>query len=72
MWRFLILMVFSLVAGCADTPDRVESTSAMTEPDCPPGKILFVEDDHYYCVDERVFEPEDCWPCARTRDWFND
>ena len=68
MWRLLILTVISLVAGCAGTTDRVKSSSTMTEPECPPGQIPFVEDDHYYCVDQRVFEPEDCWPCGRDRD----
>lgn len=68
MWRFLILMTFSLVAGCAATPYRGNSYSAKTEPDCPRGKVGVVEDDRYYCVDPDVFEPEDCWPCGNEQD----
>ena len=72
MRRVLILTVFSLLAACAGTPDHEQSSSIKTEPECPSGQILFVEDDRYYCLDERALEPEDCWPCARERDWFND
>jgi len=56
MWRFLILIIFSLVAGCADTPDRVKSSSTKTGLECPSWKTVVVEDDHYYCVDPDVFE----------------
>ena len=51
MWRFFILMILSLVTGCAGTPDGVNSSSTKIESGCPSWKIIVVEDDHYYCVD---------------------
>ncbi len=68
MRRLLIVMIFSLVAGCAGTPYRGHAASAKIEPDCPRGKIVVVEANRYFCVDPDVFEPEDCWPCGDERD----
>jgi hypothetical protein len=65
MWRFFILMTFSLMVGCAGTPDldgspdREDSSSANTEPTCPTFKTLIVEDDRYYCVDDDLLEDRD-------------
>jgi hypothetical protein len=59
MWRCLILVIFSLVVGCAGTPDGVNASSTKTESGCPSWKIIVVEDDHYYCVDPDDLEREE-------------
>lgn len=59
MWRFLILIIFLLAAGCAGTSDGVNSSSTQTESGCPSWKIIVVEDDHYYCVDPDALEREE-------------
>jgi len=49
MWRFLVIMILTLVASCADTPGR--EASANSESECPAWKVEVVDDGRIYCVD---------------------
>jgi hypothetical protein len=60
MRDMLIVMISSLVSGCAGIPDRVNSFSAKAGPHCPAGQVAVVErrmmDDRYDCVDPGFIE----------------
>ena len=48
-------MVFALVAGCADTPEREGSDKF----ECPSWKIEVVDNGRIYCVDRDIWEERD-------------
>jgi len=57
MWRFLVIMILTLVASCADTPGR--EASANSESECPAWKVEVVDDGRIYCVDSDIWERRD-------------
>ena len=58
MRGFVVVTFLGLIAGCASTPEDEGTPETKASNECPPWKMIVVEDGRVFCVDRDVLERE--------------